>query len=468
MDAYNLFSVVSMKSVVPLACLMMSSSLVAQSVTYSIDEARQLMLQHNTALKAAEAEVQMAQRERGRVNALWCPHVQAEGMYAHMSEEVEVRQPLSYYTDPIKEQVQSIVPGEELVTGLLNKVGEYTLTFPLLPKDIASVGLTAEWVAFSGGKRYYADKVARRMVEVATIGTQRVRAAEEVLLVERYFGLALAQQSSGVCRQRYEALQRHYADALRMEQVGLVDKAARLATQVALAEAEREWHHAQSMEQLRTTALKTLIGVNTDSVAIVLTSPLSAPVELPAEAHFVEAMRHGNYTLGTLSLEQQMANDKLRMDLGDYLPEVALFGKQTLYAHGLPSNLFPRTVVGVGFVWNLFDGLDRERKISQTKLAQQTLTWSREDAEAELTVTVAELYAALQHAMADMRVLNTTIALNEELLRMRRTAFVEGMATATELIDAENTLATSRLAHLATQYACKVTMANLQAVCGGF
>lgn len=455
-----------MRSVVACICLMVSPMLAAQSVTYSFEEARDLMLQHSAALKVADAEVQIARRERQRVNALWWPQLQAEGAYMHLSEEVEVRQPLSYYTDPIKEEVQRIVPGEELVTGLLNKVGEYTFTFPLLPQNLASVGLTAEWLAFSGGKRIYADRVAQRLVDVARLNGERVEDAEQVLLVERYYGLVLARQTTEVCQQRYEAMRRHYVDALRMEQVGLIDKAARLATQVAMEEAEREWRHAESVKQVRNTALKQLLGIAAETVQVEPTSPLFAVTELPAEAIFVEAMRSGNYTLGTLSLEERMASDKLRMDLGGYLPEVALFGKQTLYAHGLPSNLFPRTVVGVGFAWNLFDGLDRERKVAQTKLTQQALAWSREDAEAELTVLVSELYATLQRTMADIRVLDTTIALSEELLRMRRAAFAEGMATSTELIDAENALATNRLARLTARYACDVAMANLKAVCG--
>ena len=424
------------------------------------------MLQHSASLKAADAEVQMARRERQRVNALWWPHLQAEGAYMHLSEKVEVRQPLSYYTDPIKADVQRIVPGEQLVTGLLDRVGDYTFTFPLLPQDIASVGLTAEWVAFSGGKRYYADKMARRMVNVAQIGSERVESAEQVLLVERYYGLVLARHTTEVCHQRYEAMQRHYTDALRMEQVGLIDKAARLATQVAMEEAEREWHHAESVQQVRQVALMQLIGLS-DDAEFVPTSPLSVPEELPSEQLFVESMLRDNPTLASLSLEEQMAGDKFRIDQGGYLPSIALFGKQTLWAHGLPSNLMPRTVVGVGFVWNLFDGLDRERKVSQSKLAQQTLAWSREDAEAELKVLVSELYATLQRTRDDIRVLDSTITLSEELLRMRRAAFAEGMATSTELIDAEDALATARLSRLTAQYAYHVTMANLQAVCGG-
>lgn len=449
-------------------CLAVALPLVAQQVSCSIEEARSLMLQHNASLKAADVEVQIARRERQRVNALWWPQVQAEGAYMHLSEKVEVRQPLSYYTDPAKEYVQSIIPGEELVTGLLDRVGQYTFTFSLLPQDIASVGLTAEWVAFSGGKRYYADRVAQRMVDVAQVNSERVGATEEVLLVERYYGLALAQHATEVCRRRYEAMAHHYDDALRMEQVGLIDKAARLTAQVAMEEASREWQNAVNVEQVRQMALKQLLGMTDDAVQMVSTSPLFAMTELPAEALFVEAMRGGNYALSTLALEEQMAGDKLRMDLGGYLPSVALFGKQTLYAHGLPSNLLPRTVVGVGFAWNLFDGLDRERKVAQTKLTQQALAWSREDVETELTVLVSELYATLQRAMADIRVLDSTILLNEELLRMRRLAFGEGMATMTELIDAENALATNRLARLTAQYACDVAWANLQALCGLF
>lgn len=438
----------------------------AQDIELSIDESRDLMVQHSAALKAADAEVLMARRERQRVNALWWPQLQAEGAYMHLSERVEVRQPLSYYTDPLKADVQRIVPGEQLVTELLDRVGDYTFTFPLLPQDIASVGLTAEWVAFSGGKRYYADKMARRMVNVVQIGSERVASAEQVLLVERYYGLVLARHTTEVCHQRYEAMQRHYADAQRMEQVGLIDKAARLATQVAMEEARREWHHAGSVEQVRQMALKQLLGIVPDETKIVPTSSLLVPEELPSEHVFMEAMLRDNPTLASLSLEGQMAGDKLRIDLGGYLPSIALFGKQTLWAHGLPSNLMPRTVVGVGFVWNLFDGLDRERKVAQTKLAQQTLAWSREDAEAELKVLVSELYATLQRTRDDIRVLDSTITLSEELLRMRRAAFTEGMATSTELIDAENALATARLARLTAQYAYQVAMANLQAVCG--
>ena len=161
-----------------------------------------------------------------------------------------------------------------------------------------------------------------------------------------------------------------------------------------------------------------------------------------------------------------MTRDKFRIDQSAYLPDIALFGKQTLYAHGLPSNLSPRTVVGVGFTWNLLDGLERESQLAQTRLAQQSLAWSREETEDELGVAVSDLYATLLQSRDEAEVLGSNIALGEELLRMRRIAFAEGMATSAEVIDAENTLSETKLARLAAYYAYDVALVNLLALCG--
>ena len=408
----------------------------------------------------------MANYERRRVNALWWPQLQANGMYAHLSERIEVRQPLSHFTDPAKDYVQRIFPSEQLITGLLDRVGEHTLSFPLLPQDIASVGLTAEWVAFSGGKRWYADRMARSAVDVAENNSRQVADAERVALVERYYGLVLAQQTEQVCHHRYEALMKHYRDAQRLESVGMIDKAARLFAQVNMEEAAREWSRARSVTQTAQASLKQQLGMADSALTITPTSSLFVNLQLPELQLFTDAMRCNNPALGTLRVEELMARDKLRMDQGGYLPDVVLFGKQTLYAHGLPSNLLPRTIVGVGFTWNLFDGLERESQIAQTRLAKQALVWSREEAESELAVAVTELYATLQRTCDEVKVLDASIALNEELVRMRRIAFAEGMATSAEVIDAENALSEVYLARLAAYYAYDVGLANLLALCG--
>lgn len=449
-----------------LFCVVGTGSLWAQCPAYSYAEAESMMLQSSDALKVSDAELQIARHERSKAKSWWWPHLQADGAYAHLSEPIEVRQPLSQYTDPIKEHVLQLDPSEQLITGLLDKAGSYTLTFPLIPQNVASVGLTAEWVAFSGGKRLYADKLAQQLVDVAEVNVGQTKSLKQVELVERYYGLALAQQTAEVCRERYEGLRRHYEQALRMEQVGMIDRAARLLAQVGMEEALSEWHQAQYSERNAAMALSQLLGISSDEPSLSLSSSLFIVRQLPPESVFAGQSIVANHALVLLGVEERMAHDELRMAQTAYLPEIALFGKQTLYAHGLPSNLLPRTIVGVGFTWNLFDGLKRERQISQARLAQQSLVWSRDQAEDEVSLTVSRLYANLQQLAGEARVLDTTIALHAEVLRVRQSAFAEGMATSTDVVDATHALATAKLARLAAYYAYDVALAGMLAACG--
>ena len=72
----------------------------------------------------------------------------------------------------------------------------------------------------------------------------------------------------------------------------------------------------------------------------------------------------------------------------------------------------------------------------------------------------------MQKAQDNVKALNSSIALSEELVRMRKKAFIEGMATSTEVIDAETLLSTVKVAQLAAFYEYDVALINLLATCG--
>ena len=245
----------------------------------------------------------------------------------------------------------------------------------------------------------------------------------------------------------------------------MIDKAGRLFAQVNMDEAWRALEAAQKEVTVVESALRTLLNLE-NTCKIEPTSPLFINSTLPAKEEFQQTMRSGNYILNQLSLQQSIAKQQLRIDQSGYLPDIALFGKQTLYAHGIQSNLVPRTIVGVGFTWNLFDGLAREKRIRQSKITEQTLALGKDKAQDDLSVGIDKLYTGLQKAQDNVQALNSTIALSEELVRIRKKSFAEGMATSTEVIDAETMLATVKVARLAAYYEYDVTLMNLLALCG--
>lgn len=67
------------------------------------------------------------------------------------------------------------------------------------------------------------------------------------------------------------------------------------------------------------------------------------------------SVNSGNHMLKSSANKEHIAKQEVRIALKRILAEYSPFGKQTLYSHGIQSNLLPRTMVGIGFTWNLFD-----------------------------------------------------------------------------------------------------------------
>lgn len=454
-----------MKQILLIIFLGASVSATAQILSLSFDDALRQMQQGNRSLKIADKGIETARTERDKLNALWYPSLQGAGTFVHLSEKIEVKQPLSQFTDPAKDFVHNLVPDDQFISSILDQIGSHTLAFPLAPRNLSTVGLTAEWIVFSGGKRIRAGKIGNAMIDIARENREQTDATQRVLLAESYFGLRLAQEVVRVRQDTYNSLKRHYENALKLEAAGMIDKAGRLFAQVNMDEAQRSLEASQKEAAVLQNALRTLLNIR-DTCSIQPVSPLFINAVLPAKEEFLQTMQTENYTVNQLQLQSHIAKQQRRIEQSGYLPDIAVFGKQTLYAHGIQSNLVPRTMIGVGFTWNLFDGLAREKRIRQSKITQQALSIGQEKAKDDLSVGIDKLYTQMQKAQDNVRALNTTIELSEELVRIRKKSFTEGMATSTEVIDSETMLATVRVARLAAYYEYDVALMNLLALCG--
>ena len=268
-----------------------------------------------------------------------------------------------------------------------------------------------------------------------------------------------------VREQTFLGLQKHYRNAMKLEKNGMINKAERLFAQVTMDEARRELESARKDLNVAQNALKVLLNVE-DATSINPSSPLFMNHDLPDELYFKNLVSTGSYIVSKLRIQEAMADNQLKISKSAYIPTIALFGKQTLYADNLPKNLMPRTLIGVGFTWNIFDGLNREANIRQTRLTKQTLQLGREKAQNELGVLVDKLYSEIQNAKDDVAALNTTIEMSRELVRIRKKSFQEGMATSTDVIDAETMLSKVQIAFLLAYYKYDVALASLLSTCG--
>ena len=435
-------------------------------LSLTLQEAAELMNRRNLTMQLADKAIGIARGERQKLNAFWYPMLNASGMYVHLSDKVEVRQPLDTYTDPVKEFVQTILPNNQFITSILDQVGSYTLSVPLLQRNLTTLDANFSWPVFTGGKRIYASRIGNRMVDIAEVSKDETGAILQTELVQTYYALQLAEKVVEVRKQTYHSLQRHYDHALKLETNGMITKAERLFAEVNRQEAKREWEAAKKEQKVARQALRSLLHLQDGKADILPTSPLFITNDVPDSLYFKNLIPSTNYTVNKLRLEESIAENQFRISRSAYLPTIALIGKQTLYAHNLPRNLIPRMMIGVGFTWNLFDGLNREADVRIARLMKESVALGKERAENTLDILVQKLYTELQEAQDEVATLRTTITMSEELLRIRRKSFDEGMATSTEVVDAEVMLSKVRIAMLLAYYQFDVSLASLCSVCG--
>lgn len=409
--------------------------------------------------------VDIARGERQKLNSFWYPQLNTSGMYVHLSENIEVRQPLNTYTEPAKEFAQSVLPDDQFITSILDQVGNFTLSVPIVKRNLTTVDLNLTWPVFTGGKRIYASRIGNRMVDLAEVEQTETGAVLQMELVQAYYALRLAEKVVEVREQTFQSLQQHYNHALKLEANGMITKTERLFAEVNCQEAKREWEAAKKDRDVAHQALCSLLDLR-DEKEIVPVTPLFITADLPGLLYFHNLLSTTNYTLNKLRLEESIADNQLRISQSAYIPTIAFIGKHTLYAHNLPSNLLPRTLIGIGFTWNLFDGLNREADVRMAQLTKKTLALGMKKVENEQGVLIQKLYTELQKSQEEVVTLQTTITMSEELLRIRRKSFDEGMATSTEVVDAEVLLSQVKIAMLLAFFEFDVSLASLCSVCG--
>lgn len=450
-----------------LCTLLLPTILWAQSgeLSLTLDQSATLMNKGNRTLQMADKAVGIAQSERQMMNSFWYPSLNASGAYVHLSNNIEVKEPLKQFTEPAKDFVHSILPDDRFISSILDNIGAHTLTFPLLERNLTTIDANILWPLFTGGKRIFASRIGNRMIDLAKVAREETGAVLQSELVGTYYALRLSQRVVEVREQTFYGLQKHYQNALKLEKNGMINKAERLFAQVSMDEAKRELESSRKEMKVAQNALKVLLNLE-DVTAINPSSPLFINDDLPDELYFKNLIGTSNYTVSKLRLQEVMADNQLKISKSAYVPTIALFGKQTLYANNLPKNLMPRTLIGVGFTWNIFDGLNREANIRQARLTKQTLQLGREKAKNDLGILVDKLYSEIKNAQDDVTALNTTIAMSRELVRIRKKSFQEGMATSTDVIDAETMLSKVQIAFLLAYYKYDVALASLLSTCG--
>ena len=438
-----------------------------QGRTLSLEEALEMTLSDNPAIRAAEFNRRAAQQERRAAIGLRMPQIGITGSYAYLGKDIEID--LNNMKAPVQNLAGQIlqsgmIPSDYIpsISQMLSGAMAASWALPLQDRSLGFVGGDVTVPLWMGGKINAANRAARINEQTARSQGIQQRNALVSELVERYYGLALARQVVVVRQQVVDGVRKHLEDAAALEAQGMISRSEKLYVEFKMSEAERDLQNAQSQVETIAAALNSTIG-QTDDYQPVTAMFILERIE-PLD-HFRTLAAERNPLLDQVDQKRRRAYEGVRAQRSSFLPQVVAMGGMSFYDYQV-SKVLPRWAVGVGVNFKLFDGLNREYKYSAAKQTVRRVEALQDKAGNDISVLVEKLYNQMENYRTQMASIEASLAFAEEYLKTKNAAFLEGMSSSTDLIDAELNLAKVKTERIEAAYRYDVSLAQLLEAAG--
>ena len=433
-----------MRRIFTLFLMSVVAEVAAQTTYLTLDDALLLGFERNPAIAATEYAEQAAHRERQAAIGLFMPKISVKGAYTHLNRDVKI---------DFNSMLTSLAP---ILGGVLPSLG-LDLSYTLQRRNTAFLGGDVVMPIFSGGKIWIANKVAKINEQRTQQQSRQVRGVLIVEIIERYFGVELAKRGVAIREEAVVVVGQHLHDVVLLEKEGMAVESERLYAEYRLAEAERDLQRARLQLETAHKALQTSLGM---TEVIEPSTPMFLLSKIEPLEYYVAMAELHNPQLGEVERLRELARMNLRLHRANYFPEIAAMGGMVFCNHQL-SSLVPRMAVGVGLNFKIFDGLNREYKASAARLQLRRVEALERKAEQDITLLVEDLYNKVQSVLATLSAVERSERFGEEFLRAKQSAFREGMATVTDVVDATLNLSRARLERVQTAYEFDTALARL-------
>lgn len=435
-------------------------------------QAIELLNADNELIKASKTEVKQRALEKKAAQGLYLPNLGVSANYVAMSEALhldlnpvkEAISPLYQSLITIGSFAPTVVPpamSQQLQGGLQQiEAGEWDKT---IQKDrFLLVDASVVWPVFTGGKIRAANKYALARETESLEKGRMISNQQYSLLAERYFGYQLAVEVESLRKNAMDAMQKHLDDARKMKTNGWIADVEVLHAEMVLADASKEWKKAKNDAALLHAALQNSLSTEQTIVPV---SKLFLIPDLPVLDEITDKTLKNNPGLGQIEAKRLQALQGENKEKADWYPQVYAYGNKELYNIDF-SEYAPDWTVGIGMKINIFDGFSKVRKTQAAKLVTEQVNYMAEKTKLDLQTLVTKIYQQMESAREQFEASRNTLRFALEYTRAKEKAFSEGMASSSDVTDAQLYVLKIRTEQLKALYDFDIALAHLLEVAG--
>jgi outer membrane protein TolC len=311
---------------------------------------------------------------------------------------------------------------------------------------------------YTGGKIRAAREAARAQTEAARSESDAVRNALGFEVARAFHTVLKTREFIRAAEASVASFESALATARKRLEGGALLKSELLDIEVRLAQAREELVRARNAKVLAERALRNLLGIESGPFEVADSPPA---VSVPRTDDF-----SGRPELEAALQRERAAEEQVRGARAGHLPKVSAFGSLD-YDHGWRSDSGAGSyTAGALLQWDLWDGNLTRAKVREAAANLELAREERRKIRLALALEAEQARLELQTAAERLRVSETAVAQAAESASLTRARFDQGLALATQLIDAETALLAAKVRRAEAEADQRIATAALRKALG--
>ena len=433
-------------------------SLAQQKVT--LEEAIDLALKNNPAVKVARDQVSIAEAKNTQARSSLYPQANVLSKY-FFSNNLPSMYPLDGVSVPV---MNNGTP-----------TGDNVIMHPMAPypdrsRDVLTFDLNMVYPLYAGKKRVNAVASTEKLKEAYTSDQKNTEEELRLKVKTAYYNNLLLIEVIDVYHQILDQLNKHLELAKIAYKEGVRSEFDVLNFESKIEEFRHRLVEMEGKKVIAETALKNLLALP-DTMHIAVTGTLAdytrqsgMPVLL------LDDVRKGNYKLQSLQYFKDVLDRKKKIEAAGKLPVIFTFGNYHIY-HGMDFPPFDKTwrngfALGVGLKINLFDGNMTKGKVEEMNATIDRINNYQEGLDLQLRYRYNKAMEDIRSLQAQKKAADDHLQVAEKAYHIAEVGYENGVITNIELNDAQLNVAKVQLSLLNIDKELLLEYAELQYLSG--
>ncbi|MBK1897425.1 TolC family protein [Chryseobacterium paridis] len=378
----------------------------------SLDEAVQLGIQNSKNLKIDAAKIEEATADLLEAKNKQLPDFKLSGQYMRLTNaKVDVK--------------------------FLNESGSGGGGSMASPKSVFLGQANLSMPIYAGGRIRYGIESAKYLVEASKLSTENDKIAIAYNVAQAYNNLFKANQSIKVLEENLTASEKRDETFLKLENNGVIARNDRLKANLQTSDIELQLLDAKNNYNIANINMDLLLGLPETTAIEVDPNYIDEIQDAKPVDYYMNEAQQNRKDLQALSQQRRAAQLGTKAAKAEYYPTVALTGGYIAVDAPKFLTVYNAVNVGLGIQYNLANLWKQNSSLRQSQAREKQLEASNELLNDNIKLDVNREFQNTNYSKQRIAVFEKSAIQANENYRITKNKFDNGLATMTELLDAD-------------------------------